>query len=68
MGMKSEPFSGVVLSGSDVQKFTTQVRTHRPGKVAVATVSRGKKLAVEFNKKGYVTLTCKPRETRVKAG
>ena len=65
--MKSEPFRGVVLSGSDVNKFTAQVRNHRPGKTAVATVSRGVKLAGEMQKKGYVSLKMATRDV-AKAG
>jgi hypothetical protein len=67
MGMKSEPFRGVILSGDDVDKFNTQVRNYRPGKAALATVSRGTKLAGELQKKGFVTLACKAKGT-TKAG
>lgn len=67
MGMKSEPFRGVVLSGNDADKFTAQVRNHRPGKTAIATVSRGTKLAMKLQKKGYVTVSCTPKVT-TKAG
>ena len=61
MGMKSEPFRGVVLSGDDIKKFDAQVRKHRAGKAAVATVSRGTKLAAQLQKKGYVIYKPKGR-------
>jgi len=59
MGIKSEPFRGVVLSGADVGKFKAQIRNHRPSKQAMATVARGTELAKEFGKKGYVVFTAR---------
>jgi len=65
MGIKSEPFRGVVLSGADIGKFQTQVRYHRPNKAALATVARGAKVASEFQRKGYVVH--RARKTTTKA-
>jgi hypothetical protein len=55
MGIKSEPFRGVILSGDDAKRFTTQVRNLRPSNAAIATVARGIKMASELQQKGYVT-------------
>ena len=41
MGIRSEPFRGVVLSGNDIQKFEKQISRSRPSKAAYATVARG---------------------------
>jgi hypothetical protein len=65
MGIKSEPFRGVVLTGADIAKFKVQVRNHRPNKAAMATVKRGTKLAAEFQKNGYVVF--RARKTTAKA-
>jgi hypothetical protein len=59
MGLKSEPFRGVTLSGGDIGKFETQVKNHRPGKAAVATFRAGKKLAGELKKNGFVVYRAK---------
>jgi hypothetical protein len=65
MGIKSDPFHGVILSGPDIQKFERQIRYARPTKEAVATVGRGEKLVSEYQKRGYVTLSVK-RNKKVK--
>jgi hypothetical protein len=66
MGIKSEPFYGVILSGrEDIQKFERQIRYARPTKEAVATVGRGEKLVSEYQKRGFVTLSAK-RDKKVK--
>lgn len=60
MGIRSEPFRGVVISGRrDIEKFDQQVKRTRPTKAAVMTATVGRKLATEFQKKGYATLTTK---------
>jgi hypothetical protein len=64
MGIKSEPFYGVSLSGQDIQKFERQIRYCRPTKEAVATVGRGEKLVSEYQKKGYVALSVKREKVR----
>ncbi len=64
MGIKSGPFSGVVLSGKDIQKFERQIQRHVPNKKALATVARGEKLMGEFLKKGYVSFTAKAKAAR----
>ena len=56
MGIKSEPFQGVVLSGKkDIQKFERQIQSTAPTKAAIATVGTGVKLVAEFRQKGYVS-------------
>ena len=60
MGIKSEPFRGVVLSGKrDIERFERQIRRTKPTQAAVATVARGGKLVAEFQSKGYATFTAK---------
>lgn len=61
MGIRSEPFRGVVLSGDDITRFEQQVESHVPNQQAVATVARGMKLAAEYAAKGSVTVQIGPR-------
>ena len=62
MGIRSEPFQGVVLSGEDIAMFERQVETHIPSAAAIATVRRGVQFAVECKEKGFVTFVSRPRE------
>jgi hypothetical protein len=64
MGIKSEPFRGVVLSGDDIARFDKQLKNHRPNKAAVATAQRGAKLVSEFKRTGRVAFVAR----REKAG
>jgi len=57
MGIRSEPFRGVVLSGDDIKKFEKQVQHHRPNKAAIETSQRGIKLVSEYNRTGQVMFT-----------
>jgi hypothetical protein len=64
MGIRSGHFSGVILSGKDIQKFERQIEKQGAPKAAVAMVKRGEKLAFAFRDKGYVTLDMKQRKSR----
>ena len=65
MGIRSESFRGVVISGQrDIEKFDQQVKRSRPNKAAVTTAATGKKLATEFQKKGYATVTTRSAAKR----
>ena len=58
MGIKSEPFQGVVLSGkADIEKFELQIESTNPTTAAIATVGTGVKLVAEFQQKGYASFT-----------
>ncbi len=58
MGIKSEPFQGVVLSGkTDIEKFELQIESTAPTVEAIATVGVGVKLVAEFQQKGYASFT-----------
>jgi hypothetical protein len=60
MGIKSEPFQGVVLSGkTDIEKFELQIESNEPTTEAITTVGAGVKLVAEFQQKGYATFTAK---------
>ena len=59
MGIKSEPFRGVVLSGDDIAKFEKQLQHHRPNAAAVATARRGAELVSEFKRTGQVAFTAR---------
>lgn len=60
MGIKSEPFQGVVLSGkTDIEKFELQIESTAPTTEAVTTVTTGVRLVAEFQQKGYATFTAK---------
>jgi hypothetical protein len=60
MGIKSEPFQSVILSGKeDIQKFKRQIQRTAPTKEAIATVGTGVKLVAEFERKGYASLRVK---------
>lgn len=65
MGIRSEPFRGVVLSGDDIAKFEKQLKHHRPNKAAVATARSGAKLVSEFKRTGKVTFV--PKQEKVGA-
>ena len=56
MGIRSEPFEGVVLTGDDIQKFEAQIKNHKPNKAAIATVQRGAKLAATYRRNGQVVI------------
>ena len=58
MGIKSEPFQGVVLSGkTDIEKFELQIESTNPTAEAIATVETGVKLVAEFQQKGFASFT-----------
>lgn len=58
MGIKSEPFQGVVLSGkADIEKFEQQIHSTVPTKEALATVRAGVEFVAEFKQKGYASFT-----------
>lgn len=60
MGIKSEPFQSVILSGkTDIEKFELQIESTAPTVEAIATVGTGVKLVAEFQQKGYATFTAK---------
>jgi len=59
MGIRSEPFRGVVLSGDDIAKFEKQLKSHRPNKAAFATAKRGAQLVSEFKRTGRVTFVAR---------
>jgi hypothetical protein len=60
MGIKSEPFQGVILSGkTDIEKFELQIESTAPTTEAITTVAAGVKLVAEFKQKGYATFTAK---------
>lgn len=67
MGIRSEPFRGVVLSGDDIAKFEKQVKNHRPNAAAVATARRGAKLASEFKQTGQVAFVARRKAPPTKA-
>lgn len=60
MGIKSEPFQGVVLSGkTDIEKFELQIENTNPTTEAVTTVAAGVRLVAEFQEKGFAIFTAK---------
>jgi hypothetical protein len=59
MAIRSTPFSGVVISGSDIAKFEKQIKKTAPTKAAKVTFAEGKRLAAEYAEKGYVALRAK---------
>jgi len=63
MGIRSEPFRGVVLSGDDIAKFEKQLQYHRPNRAAVATSQRGAKLVSEFKRTGRVAFVANRGKT-----
>lgn len=54
MAIRSEPFSGVILSGDDIQKFERQIDAIEPTQAARESFARGNELADEFAKQGFV--------------
>ena len=59
MAIRSTPFTGVVISGSDIKKFEKQIEKTAPTKAAKETFSAGKRMAAEYAAKGYVALEAK---------
>jgi hypothetical protein len=60
MGIKSEPFQGVVLSGkADIEKFEQQIESTAPTTEAIATVTTGVSLVAEFHQKGFATFSAR---------
>ena len=56
MAIRSTPFTGVVISGSDIAKFEKQIKKAAPTKAAKDTFAKGKRMAAEYAEKGYVAL------------
>ena len=59
MSIKSDSFSGVVLTKKDAEKFRSQVTYGRPNAAAVESVRRGLKHTDEFQKTGKVVFELK---------
>ena len=59
MGIRSEPFRGVVLSGDDVAKFDAQVKRQRPNAAAIATAKRGAALASQYQRDGKISFVAR---------
>jgi hypothetical protein len=60
MSVISTVFGGVRLSEDDAKKFNDQVTYGRPKQAAVASLARGRKLAQQYTKKGYVIVKPRP--------
>jgi hypothetical protein len=56
MAIRSTPFTGVVISGSDIAKFEKQIKKAAPSRAAKETFSEGKRLAAEYAEKGFVAI------------
>ena len=56
MAIHSNTFGGLRLSGEDAVKFRNQVRYGRPSKAAKETASRGRQMAEEFARDGFVVV------------
>ena len=56
MGIRSEPFRGVVLSGNDIQKFEKQISASRPSKAAQDTVARGIAMFANIKSRSSITI------------
>ena len=63
MGIRSEPFRGVVLSGNDIQKFEKQISSSRPTKAAHATVARGLAMHAKSKKGSLMSVKINFRPT-----
>jgi hypothetical protein len=57
MGIRSQAFSGVVLTGDDAEIFRNQVVYGRPKRAAVETVKRGQTIASALKKDGAIAFT-----------
>ena len=56
MAIKTSTFSGWTLTGKDAEAFERQIKNPKPNPKAQAAFDRGKKLAEEYAKNGYVIL------------
>jgi hypothetical protein len=56
VGIQSDSFRGVVITGDDIKKFDRQVKREVPNSAARETVRRGVEMAREFGASGSVKL------------
>ncbi len=63
MAIETSTFSGWVLSGKDADAFIRQITDPTPNPLAEASMARGRPLAEEFLKNGYVVLNPKKKKT-----
>ena len=63
MAIKTSTFGGWEISGEHIDAFLKVVNDPTPNLLALAAVKRGRKLAEEYNKNGFVVLNPKQEES-----